>query len=93
MYNQGMTVNDIAEKRSIQPTTVYSHLAKLIRDGFDVNLFDLVSEKEFISIKKAAKELGFDEKLKPYFELLKGEVEYGKIRLVLSYLSSAGELK
>ncbi len=86
LYNQGMKVGEIAEKRNIQTTTVYSHLAKLIQDGYDVNLFDLVTEKEFISIKKAAKELGLNEKLKLYFELLKGEVAYGKIRLVLSYL-------
>jgi len=36
--------------------------------------------------RKAVNELGMQDKLKPYFEFLKGEVEYGKIRLILSYL-------
>ena len=86
LYNQGLTVEEIANKRQIQPTTVYSHLAKLITDGYDIQIHDLVEDFEIQKMKQAIEELGQIERLKPYFEFLKGEVEYGKIRLILSYL-------
>ena len=86
LYNQGLTVDEIAEKRNIQSTTVYSHLAKLITDGYDIDIYNLVNSTEIDYLKKAVNELGMQDKLKPYFEFLKGEVEYGKIRLILSYL-------
>jgi len=86
LYNQGLTINEIADKRGIQGTTVYSHLAKLISDGYNIQIQDLVTDQEIQKMKQAVNELGHIDKLKPYFEFLKGEVEYGKIRMLLSYL-------
>jgi len=87
LYNQGYSVEQIAEKRGIQPTTVYSHLAKLIKDGVKIDIFDLVNKDEIHKMQEAINKLGKMDKLKPYFEFLKGEVEYGKIRLLLAYLN------
>jgi ATP-dependent DNA helicase RecQ len=89
LYQSGKTIGEIAHSRNIQHTTVYSHLAKLIEDDFDINLFDLISEKELMQIKQAVHEIGKSDKLKPYFEFLKGEVPYGKIRIALSYFKKA----
>ena len=86
MYNQGMKVKQIVEERNLQPTTIYSHIAKLITADYEINLFDLIKEKEFMKVKKAVDQLGMEEKLKTYFEFLEGELDYGKIRVGLSYL-------
>lgn len=85
LYNQGLGVEEIARERHIQPTTVYSHLAKLLTDGYTIELTDFVNTSEVAKMEKAITMLGYENQLKPYFEFLKGELEYGKIRLILSY--------
>ncbi|MDW7693084.1 DNA helicase RecQ [Flammeovirgaceae bacterium SG7u.111] len=86
MYRDGKSVEEIAQERGIQPTTVYSHFAKLISDGEAVDIHELVSEEEIKKMEKAVGELGFQDALKPYFDFYNGELEYGKIRVALSFL-------
>ena len=90
LINQGMETEEIAKIRNIQITTVYSHLAKLLSDGYDVHIQNFMEEEELKKIKAAVDELGFKRELRPYYEFLGEKIDYGKIRLGISYLSKKG---
>ncbi|MBX2840746.1 MAG: RecQ family ATP-dependent DNA helicase, partial [Flammeovirgaceae bacterium] len=88
MYRDGKSVEEIAKERGVQPTTIFSHLAKLIDDGKGIDINELVSNEEIKKMEIAIEEIGFQDALKPYFDYHSGELEYGKIRVILSYLKS-----
>ncbi|MGL4292748.1 MAG: helix-turn-helix domain-containing protein, partial [Bacteroidales bacterium] len=86
MYQNGMSVEEISVARSMQRTTVFSHLAQLVSEDKITDWHNLIADYELHSVKTAVSRLGGTEELKPIFELLNGGVEYGKIRLALSVI-------
>jgi len=86
MYKAGKSVAEIAKERNIQETTVYSHIAHLIKQEKNIGVFEFLTENELKKIAGAKDVIGDTSKLKPYFEMLNEEIPYGKIRIGLSYL-------
>lgn len=86
MYKEGLSVETIAEKRELKPTTIFSHLAKLYAAGEDVDIYDFITKQEVDTIRKAKKDLGAPNALKPYFDYFNEQMGYDKIRLALSIL-------
>ncbi|WP_229236124.1 DNA helicase RecQ [Dyadobacter tibetensis] len=86
LYQQGYSVKVIAEKRGLNPVTILSHLIKLKDDGHDVDLEALIDQQAYQKITQAAEELSIrkDEPLKPIFELLNEQYDYGQIKLALA---------
>jgi ATP-dependent DNA helicase RecQ len=86
LYNQGYSVKVIAEKRNLHTVTIISHLVKLKEDGNNIDLKALIDDKSYKTIIKAARELqiGKNDPLKPLFELLNEQFDYGQIRLALA---------
>ncbi|MEX1193251.1 MAG: DNA helicase RecQ [Brumimicrobium sp.] len=84
---EGLGVSEIAMAREIQETTVYSHIAKLYSDGKTLDIKQYFSEEDFEKVNKAHQEVGDEEGLKPMFEYLNGEIDYGIIRICLAYIS------
>lgn len=78
LYQQGMTVADIAKERNILASTVENHLAHLIGEG-KVSVYDFVTRDQY--------EAAFDffqagGTLKEAFEALKGNISYGVLRMM-----------
>ena len=88
LYTAGLAIDEIAEKRNLSPTTIFSHLAKLYADGKDINIYDFVTTEEVEQVRKAKEALESPTTLKPYFDHLNAEMEYFKIRLALTILNS-----
>ena len=88
LYTAGLAIDEIAEKRNLSPTTIFSHLAKLYADGKDINIYDFVTSDEVEQVRKAKEALESPATLKPYFDHLNAEMEYFKIRLALTILNS-----
>ena len=86
LYQEGLSIDEIAKKRKLTSTTIFSHIAKLYNDGKDINIDELVSEKEVNSVREAKKELDSPNALKPYFEHFNEQLDYFKIRLALSVI-------
>ncbi|MFP3859513.1 MAG: DNA helicase RecQ [Bacteroidales bacterium] len=86
LYNKGYSIKEVANKRNLQETTIYSHIAKLISDGYSINIYELIKKEELDAVKSAITQIGQTKQLKPYYQYFKGEMDYGKIRLALSYL-------
>jgi ATP-dependent DNA helicase RecQ len=86
MLKEGMSIPAIATERNIQETTVYSHVAHLLKQHDDLDIFDFITREEFEKIKKARDRIKDTTRLKPYFDYFNGTIPYGKIRIALSVL-------
>lgn len=84
LYNQGLSPEEIASQRNLNPSTIFTHLAQLHESGEDVDLSSLVDKGIVQKVLETSKELKHPEELKPIFEKLNGEVPYHLIRLSLS---------
>lgn len=84
LLQQGLSIEEIAKMRSLNPVTVFSHLATLYEQGYDVDLSKYVSNAEYKVIAKAIAKFGVDAKLKDLFEALGEAYAYYKIRLSVS---------
>ena len=87
LFAQGISVEEIAEQRSLKPVTVISHLCKCYLDGKPVNLHQFISADELAQIKAQKTLLGDPQELKPYFEALNEQIPYERIRIALTLLS------
>lgn len=87
LYQEGLSIDEIAEKRKLTTTTIFSHIAKLYTDGKDINIDELVSKSEVDSVRQAKKELDSPNALRPYFEHFNEQLDYFKIRLALSVIA------
>ena len=86
LYEQGYTPTEIAEKRDVNPTTIFSHLAKLYIDGFDIDINQYVSDEVVNTLSDITKEMEDTTQLKPIFDQLDGKIAYHEIRLALAVL-------
>ena len=87
LFQQGLSPEQIAEKRNLGVSTIFSHLAAAYQDGADIDLTQFVSTEECQKVEKAVAALEGDiSKLKPIFEYLKEEIPYHKIRLALTLM-------
>ena len=86
LYKEGYSVKVIAEKRNLNPVTIISHLVKLKEDGHGINLKSLIDPAAYKTIIAAAQEIhvGKNDPLKPLYELLNEQFDYGQIRLALA---------
>ncbi|MFH6964545.1 DNA helicase RecQ [Flavobacterium plurextorum] len=86
LFLSGLSVEEIAERRSVSKTTIVSHLAKLYVDGQDFDLSQFVSGDEITAIEKAQIELEKPSALKPYFDYFEEKMSYDKIRFGLAFI-------
>ncbi|RDB07085.1 DNA helicase RecQ [Runella aurantiaca] len=86
LYKQGLTPSQIAQRRNLNELTVYSHLAKLYEDGYEVDVWQYLTKNEYRTITEAADLLQVTPgaALKPLFEQLEGQYEYYKLRIALA---------
>ena len=90
LYKEGLSIDEISEKRNLKSTTIFSHLAKLYTDGKKIDIYSFVTKEEVGKVRKAKEELESPDALKPYYEHLNAEVEYFKIRLALTIIDKEG---
>jgi ATP-dependent DNA helicase RecQ len=85
LIRAGVAVDEIARRRELQPTTVYSHLARCIEEG-ELRLEEAIelSDDEIKTIRYAFEQLDSDagEALKPVYDALNGEYDYGVLRCI-----------
>jgi ATP-dependent DNA helicase RecQ len=86
LYNTGYPVAVIAEKRDLSPVTIISHLIKLKEDGHPIDLEALIDTDAYKIIVATADELQIrkTDAMKPLFDALNGQFDYGQIRLALT---------
>jgi len=90
LYKEGLNIDEIASKRNLKSTTIFSHLALLYTEGKDIEIYDFVSKEEVEKVRRAKDALENPQALKPFYEHLNAEIEYFKIRLALTIIDKEG---
>ncbi|HEA29773.1 MAG TPA: DNA helicase RecQ [Leeuwenhoekiella sp.] len=88
LYTDGLSVEEISEKRELTPGTIYGHLTKLQADGADIDLYRLISKGDLERLEQAKEELKEVTGLKDFYDYFEEEMPYWKIRMGLYLLSS-----
>ena len=86
LIKSGISIEAIATIRNMALTTIYSHVAKLYLDGYPIKIENYITEEDIDKIEKVLPDFESTIQLKPIYETLNGEIDYGIIRLTLSYL-------
>lgn len=86
MYKAGMSLEEMAAKRSLNPVTIVSHLVKLYQDGQNIDLKQYIATYEYNQIIAEAMKLNIQkgDAIKPLFEALEGIYDYAKLRIALA---------
>jgi ATP-dependent DNA helicase RecQ len=84
LYQQGLSVIDIAETRGLKVNTIYSHLAELIELQQPIKVNDFVSPQKQKEIYQVIQRMG-DEALTPLKEALGEKYTYTEIKLVRAW--------
>jgi len=83
-YQDGLTVEEIARKRSLKVSTIYEHLAKLLEAGYEIDINQLVSKNKQEYICLVIEKVG-DRSLKTLKENLGDNYSYEEIKLVVAW--------
>lgn len=89
-YNAGKSVEDLMTEFGVKQNTILNHLSKYLLEGHELNrvedflrLSKLSSEQQQI-VLDTFDELGV-ERLKPTFDMLRGEISYDELRVLAMY--------
>lgn len=85
LYKQGLSPDEIADKREINVRTIYSHLGHLYKNGENIQLGRYVKKMEMQQILDVIKDMDEPIKAKEIYETLNEEMTYTKIRLTMAY--------
>lgn len=87
LVEEGLSPSQIAEKRHLSETTIYSHLAKFYEEGKPIDLKQYITEDQLADVARAKAEVGDSISMKPYFEFLGEQVPYHVIRVGITILN------
>ena len=83
LFSEGLSAEDVAQKRNLSTTTVIDHLIKSYNSGKSVDLSALYKAEEEKLIMEVVRELG-EPKLKEIKQKLPDTISYETIRVVLA---------
>ncbi len=90
LYQTGLSIEEISQRRGLTEITVEKHLADCILEGRSVDVSQYVSETERAQIELAIEQLG-TERLKPLRDALPKHITYRMIRFVVADLQRAAQ--
>lgn len=83
LYNQGNTVEQIAEKRKLNPVTIEGHLARYVGSG-DIDVHEFVDADTLQKVEAYCMEHPEEKALKPIFEHFDAKISYGVLRMAIA---------
>lgn len=83
LYNQGNTVEQIAEKRKLNPVTIEGHLARYVASG-DIDAHEFVDGDTLQKVEAYCMEHPEEKALKPIFEHFDAKIPYGVLRMAIA---------
>ncbi|MBL4677167.1 MAG: RecQ family ATP-dependent DNA helicase [Mucilaginibacter sp.] len=85
LFQQGLSVQEIAKERALSPTTIEGHLSSFVQSGeLDVSTFVIASK--IPAIQNAVESYGA-ERLAPLKEVLGDAYSYGEIKAVIAWMN------
>ncbi len=86
MLKQGMSVDEIAMARNLNPVTIYSHFAYLYEKGENIDIQQFITKAEVKKVLDVLPSMSEPYKLTELQAAVEG-LEYHKIRLALAYVN------
>lgn len=83
LYNQGNTVEQIAEKRGLNQSTIESHLARYVASG-DIDIHEFVDADTLEKVEAYCENHPEEKALKPIFEHFDAKIPYGVLRMAIA---------
>lgn len=83
LYNQGDTVEQIAEKRKLNPVTIEGHLARYVASG-DIDVHEFVDGDTLQKVEAYCMEHPEEKALKPIFEHFDAKIPYNVLRMAIA---------
>jgi ATP-dependent DNA helicase RecQ len=83
-YKKGLDPEQIAAQRNLNLLTVYSHLATLYEQNYDIAIADFITANEYRTVETYLARNGTAVKLKEIFEGCNENIDYHKIRLSIA---------
>lgn len=83
LYNQGNTVEQIAEKRGLNQSTIEGHLARYVASG-DIDVHEFVDGDTLQKVEAYCMEHPEEKALKPIFEHFDTKVPYNVLRMAIA---------
>jgi ATP-dependent DNA helicase, RecQ family len=88
LYTEGLSIEEICQKRNLTEITVEKHLADCIMEGREIDVSRHVADKDRALIEDAVSRLG-TERLRPLRDALPAHISYRMIRFVVADLERA----
>lgn len=85
LLDEGLGIEQIAEKRGLAATTIMGHIEQLAENGHAVDIDRLVDTEKLEPVAAVLRQQETAE-LKPVFEHFNGEIDYGTIRLARAWI-------
>ena len=82
LFNEGLSAEQIAEKRGLAMTTIQGHLLKLTEQG-EVDINDVVDPHHIAIIRQAISRIGLEGGMKPIKEGCPDDITYAEIRFAI----------
>ncbi|MBB3700569.1 DNA helicase RecQ [Flammeovirga yaeyamensis] len=79
LYQQGLSVHEIAQQRQLQDQSIVSHLANLYEMGYNIDIYQFTSEEELDAIDDCIRKMGSNKGVKAIFDYFNGEIPYTSI--------------
>ena len=86
LYNQGNTVEQIAEKRKLNPVTIEGHLARYVASG-DIDVHEFVDGDTLQKVEAYCMEHPEEKALKPIFEHFDAKIPYSVLRMAIAAIT------
>lgn len=83
LYNQGDTVEQIAEKRGLNQSTIEGHLARYVASG-DIDVHEFVDADTLEKVEAYCEKHPEEKALKPIFEYFDAKIPYGVLRMAIA---------
>ena len=80
-----MSIEEIAERRFLSPTTVLTHLAKLYEEGEDIDIHQFISAKDIQTITKALPKFEEPYKLRDIYDYFADTFPFDQLRLAIAF--------
>lgn len=90
LFQQGLSIEQIAEKRNLAPGTIGTHLLSYIESG-EIDIRQLVSDVKISRVLDYQRRHPEETKLKPYFEAFNEEISYTEIKWILASSNKKSE--
>ena len=84
-YQKGMPVTQIARERALKEQTIYSHLADLYEEGYDIDISKFISKPDLKKILEELKTNGVPTKLTILHRKFNGKFDYHKLKLAIAH--------